>query len=129
MSENPRILVVDDETEMLVSCRKILESESFSVSTSERGKQALNLLAHQDYDLLICDLRLPDVDGLKILEACKKRSPDTFVIFITAFGTIESAVEAMRLKAFDYITKPFKKEQILVTVDKALKWRQTQLEG
>jgi DNA-binding NtrC family response regulator len=70
---------------------------------------------------------MPEMEGIELLKIVKQIDPNLPLILITAYGTIESAVEAMRHKAFDYITKPFKKEQILMTVDKALKWRQSQL--
>ena len=127
MSKKHHILVVDDETEMLVSCRKILQSERYAVSTAERGKQALSLIDHNHYDLLICDLRLPDMDGLEVLEECKKRSPDTFVIFITAFGTIDVAVESIKGGAFHFLEKPFTYERLVEVVKQAIILRSSRL--
>ena len=124
------IIIVDDEPDLLDLLKLILtEKTNHKILTTSDPRQAIEWCKAYNADLLISDLRMPEMEGIELLKIIKQMDPDLPLILITAFGTIESAVEAMRLKAFDYITKPFKKEQILVTVDKALKWRQTQLEG
>ncbi len=124
------IIIVDDEPDLLDLLKLILtEKTNHKILTTSDPHQAIEWCKAYNADLLISDLRMPEMEGIELLKIIKQMDPNLPLILITAFGTIESAVEAMRLKAFDYITKPFKKEQILVTVDKALKWRQTQLEG
>ncbi|MGQ9687251.1 MAG: response regulator [Desulfobaccales bacterium] len=122
------IVIVDDEPDLLELLKLILtEKTDHKVLTTQDPHQAIEWCQKYQADLLISDLRMPAMEGIELLKIIKKIDPNLPLILITAFGTIESAVEAMRHKAFDYITKPFKKEQILMTVDKALKWRQAQL--
>lgn len=122
------IVVVDDEPDLLNLLRLILtEKTDHQVLTTTDPHQAIEWCRAYQADLLISDLRMPEMEGIELLKIIKQLDPNLPLILITAYGTIESAVEAMRHKAFDYITKPFKKEQILVTVNKALKWRQDQL--
>ena len=87
------------------------------------------LLKKEPFDLLITDLRMPDIDGIELIEMVKQVDDQLPFIIITAYGTIESAVEAMRKGAFDYITKPFRQEQILLTIEKVMKWRRLQKEN
>ena len=122
------IVVVDDERDLLNLLKLILtEKTDHQVLTTTDPHQAIEWCRAYQADLLISDLRMPEMEGIELLKIIKQLDPNLPLILITAYGTIESAVEAMRHKAFDYITKPFKKEQILVTVNKALKWRQDQL--
>lgn len=123
------IVIVDDEPDLLNLLKLILsEKTTHRVLTTSDPHQAIEWCKAYNADLLISDLRMPELEGIEILKIIKKMDPNLPLIIITAYGTIESAVEAMRHKAFDYITKPFRKEQILMTVEKALKWRQAQLE-
>jgi DNA-binding NtrC family response regulator len=124
------IVIVDDEPDILDLLKLILtEKTGHKVLTTTNPHQALEWCKTQNADLLISDLRMPEMEGIELLKLIKQSDPNLPFVLITAFGTIESAVESMRHKAFDYISKPFRKEQILVTVDKALKWRQAQLAG
>jgi len=124
------IVVVDDEPDLLDLLKLILtEKTDHQVLTTTDPHQAIEWCKTYRADLLISDLRMPEMEGIELLKIIKQQDPNLPLILITAYGTIESAVEAMRHQAFDYITKPFKKEQILVTVDKALKWREKQLKA
>ena len=124
------IVIVDDEPDILDLLKLILTQKTeHKVLTTTNPHQALEWCQTQHADLLISDLRMPEMEGIELLKLVKQFDPNLPFVLITAFGTIESAVESMRHKAFDYISKPFRKEQILVTVDKALKWRQEQLGG
>ena len=114
------ILIVDDEASLRESLGKILEREGFEIRLAEDGPPGLALLQSERVDLLITDLKLPNMDGMELLKAAKLLRPELEVILITGYGTIEAAVEAMRQGAYDFITKPFKKLQILKTVEKAL---------
>ena len=124
------IVVVDDEPDLLDLLKLILaEKTTHQVLTTTDPHQAIEWCRTYQADVLISDLRMPEMEGIELLKIIKQQDPHLPLILITAYGTIESAVEAMRHQAFDYITKPFKKEQILATVDKALKWRQERLGG
>lgn len=124
------IVIVDDEPDLLELLKLILsENTGHTVLTTTNPHEALEWCRTQKADLFISDLRMPELEGIELLKIIKKFDPDIPVVLITAYGTIESAVEAMRHQAFDYITKPFKKEHILTTVNKALQWRQSRIEA
>jgi DNA-binding NtrC family response regulator len=121
-----KILIVDDEPDMLVLLSMIIKSRTpYEVITTSNPVEALEWVKKGGFDLVITDLKMPGVDGMQILKTIRNYDSDMPVIIITAYGTIESATEAMSKDAFDFITKPFKKEQILFTIDKALKWLRT----
>jgi DNA-binding NtrC family response regulator len=120
-----RILVVDDEKDMLSLLRRMItEERDFEVIAESDPNRALERLRAEPVELVITDLKMPGMDGIALLEAIKKLQPKTAVIVLTAFATIETAVEATRKGAFDYITKPFRQERILLTVDKAMHWQE-----
>jgi len=122
------IIIVDDEPDLLLLLRIILtENTDYKVLTTGDPHQAIDWCREYHADILISDLRMPEIGGIELLKLVKEIDPNLALIIITAYGTVESAVEAMRHQAFDYITKPFRKEQILTTVEKALKWREAQL--
>ena len=118
--EPTRILVVDDEQSMREFLAILLRKEGYAVDTRVDVGSALAAVGSSAYDLVITDLKLPDGSGMELLSEARARDPDAQVIVITAFGTAESAVEAMKRGACDYLTKPFKVEEIKVTVQKAL---------
>jgi DNA-binding NtrC family response regulator len=115
-----RILVVDDEKLIRWSIRTRLQDEGFVVAEAETGKAAFALLEDEDCDLMILDYRLPDTTGLQILERVRQGMPEVTVVMMTAYGTVESAVQAMKLGAFDYLTKPVNLDELTVVVQKAL---------
>jgi two-component system response regulator AtoC len=114
-----KILIVDDEITMRNFLAETLRRKKFNVETAENGRKALALLTDNHYDLVLTDLKLPDITGLDILKKTKELSSQTTVIIITAFGTIENAVEAMRLGAFNYLVKPFSPDTIEAVIEKA----------
>jgi DNA-binding NtrC family response regulator len=116
-----RILVVDDEKKMRHILQLMLEREGFRAEQAENGKVALAMLKEKRFDLVITDLKMPEMDGMSLLDEAKKIDPDFPIMVITAYGTIENAVEAMRKGAIDYITKPFEEEEILITVKRCLR--------
>jgi DNA-binding NtrC family response regulator len=119
------ILAVDDELDMLTLLKMIIEGYSdHQVTATNNPLEAAELLEKEHFDLILTDLKMPSMDGLELLEKAKRRDEDALVLVITAFGSLESAEEAMAKGAFDYITKPFSKEQILLAVDKAIRWRE-----
>jgi len=117
------ILVVDDEKNYLVVLQTLLEGEGYEVLTSDSPIHALELLEACDADLVITDMKMPKMDGIEILERAKKGDPDLPVIMMTAYGTVEKAVEAMKKGAYDYITKPFQNQELMLTIRKALDMR------
>jgi DNA-binding NtrC family response regulator len=118
-----KILIVDDEPDMLKLLSMILrEKTPYEVTTTNNPVEAVELAKTGDFDLVITDLKMPGLDGLQLLEEVKKKDEDIPVIIITAYGTIDAATEAIEKGGFDFITKPFKKEQILFTIEKAMKW-------
>ncbi len=114
------ILIVDDEKNYLIVLEALLSPEGYEIVTTDSGQEALRLFRGSDIDLVITDMKMPGMSGMELLEACKATNADVPVIMMTAFGTIEMAVEAMKKNAFHYITKPFQNEQLKVTVKKAL---------
>ncbi|MDP3181669.1 MAG: response regulator [Desulfobaccales bacterium] len=120
-----RILAVDDELDMLALLKMIIEGYSeHKVMTTNNPLEAAELVEKEQFDLLLTDLKMPGLDGMELLTLAKKRDEDALVIVITAYGSLESAEEAMAKGAFDFITKPFRKEQILLAIDKAMRWRE-----
>ncbi len=114
------ILIVDDEPKMRHILRIMLELKGHSIKDAPDGETALKMVKEQPFDLVVADIRMPKMDGLTLLRHIKEMDIPTPVIFITAFATVDSAVEAMKQGAVDYITKPFEEEKILLTVEKAL---------
>ena len=121
MTENtPHIMVVDDELSMREVLEMMLTKEGYQVTCAENGRNAIGLLEKNQYDLMLCDIRLGDISGLDVLQASKKCNPDTVVILISAYASTETAVEAMNAGAYDYVPKPFDKDELMQTVAKAL---------
>ncbi|MHC4425045.1 MAG: sigma-54-dependent transcriptional regulator [Planctomycetota bacterium] len=121
MEENGNILIVEDEQDMLLGLRKILSNQGYNVEIAGSGSVGLEKIQKSNFDIVITDLKMPDVDGIELLRKVKEIHSDTIVIVITGYGTVENAVEAMKLGAYDYITKPFDAEHIRMVVRKALK--------
>ncbi|MHC4478915.1 MAG: sigma-54-dependent transcriptional regulator [Planctomycetota bacterium] len=118
-----RILVVDDEELVRDFLKEALTRRGYHIDLAEDGKKAKAIIKDESYDLVLTDLKMPSVSGLDLLRFVKAHHPDTQVIMMTAYGTIENAVEAMRLGAFEYITKPFTSGEIELVIDKAFEHR------
>ncbi|MBI5551379.1 MAG: sigma-54-dependent Fis family transcriptional regulator [Desulfobacterales bacterium] len=119
-----RILIVDDEADMLLLLKRILNEETtHEVVTEPDSQKALALFSQSPFDMVITDLKMAKMDGIRFLEAVKQIRADVAVVIMTAFATIETAVEATRKGAYDYITKPFRRERILMTVEKVMQWQ------
>ncbi|MBC8462246.1 MAG: sigma-54-dependent Fis family transcriptional regulator [Deltaproteobacteria bacterium] len=116
------ILIVDDEKNYLVILEALLAPEGYEIITEDNTVNALRLIREADLDLVITDMRMPGMNGMELLEEAKKIDPELPVIMMTAYGTIEKAVEAMKKRAYDYITKPFRNEELKLTVKKALEF-------
>jgi len=124
-----RILIVDDEQSMREMLSIMLRKEGYDVLTAANGEMALNVLQNEIFDLVITDVRMGQVDGIEVLRAVKELSPETVVIMITAYASTETAVDAMKMGAYDYITKPFKNEEIRMVIQKALEKRRLRKEN
>ena len=115
----PTVLVVEDDAENRAAMLKVLEGAEYKVLETDNGQQALDLLNEEDIDILVTDLRLPVLDGVELLKRAKALEQDLEVIMITGHGTVEIAVEAIKEGAYDFITKPVKKAQLIRAVEKA----------
>jgi two-component system, NtrC family, response regulator PilR len=116
----PRILIVDDEPTILNLLSKILNGQGYEVLPASNGGKALQLLQTERFDLMITDINMAPTNGMELLRRATESWPDMGVIILTAFGTVATAVEAMKGGAFDYITKPFKLDELVLTVQRAL---------
>jgi two-component system response regulator PilR (NtrC family) len=117
---NPTLLVVDDEKSMCDFLEIMLKKEGYEVTCTTSGEKAFDLLDNNLFSMVLTDIRMPGVDGFQVLRKVKETSPDTAVIMITAYGSPEGAVTAMKEGAYDYITKPFRIEEVKLTIRKAL---------
>ena len=123
-----RLLVVDDEEPQRRALSGILERAGYEVTATGDGQAALALLDGRTFDLLLTDQRMPVLDGLELLERVRRLAPDLPVVLMTAFGSVSSAVEAIKRGAADYLTKPFEREELLLVVDKAIRQRRLEAE-
>ena len=124
-----QLLVVDDEPNMLRLLKTILmDKTGYEVSTTNNPLEVNKMLQEKPYDLVVTDLKMPLVDGMDLIDIIKKIDPQIPIIIITAYGTMETAEEAVQKGAYDFITKPFRKETILITIKRALEWKKMQKE-
>jgi DNA-binding NtrC family response regulator len=124
-----RILAVDDEPHMLKLLERIVtEKTPYRITTTTNSLEVPKILETSQYDLIITDLKMPGLDGMDLLRKIKENNRQEEVIIITAFGSLETAIEALSRGVFDYLTKPFKKEQILFTMERAMRWQRLKKE-
>jgi two-component system response regulator PilR (NtrC family) len=123
MNARANILVAEDERSMREFLEILLGRHDYHVVSAANGAEALQLIEKTEFDLVLTDLKMPKVGGLELLRESKRRCPATEVVVVTAFATTETAIEAMKVGAYDYLTKPFKVDEILVTVERALEKR------
>jgi two-component system response regulator AtoC len=114
-----RVLVVDDEENIRLTLSLLLKKEGFVVSTAEDGEAAYEMIAKGEFDIVLCDVRMPKLTGIELLARLEADDLHTTVIVMSAYGNVESAIEAMKAGAYDYISKPFKKDEVLLTLHKA----------
>ena len=127
MSE--RILIIDDEETLRESLGRLLTREGYDVTTTGTGEDALELTGSAIYDLIISDIFLPGIDGIEVLRKVRERQPDQLIVLMTAFASLETAVEALRAGAYDYIMKPILHEEVKLLVKSALRQRSLQTEN
>jgi DNA-binding NtrC family response regulator len=118
-----RILIVDDEPSILNVLSTLLKAQGHDCVPARGGEQAKDILRQEQFDLMISDIRMTPLDGLELLKLAKRMRPDMVVIMLTAYGSVETAVVAMKEGAFDYVTKPFKVDELLITVQRAIEFR------
>ena len=124
-----RILLVDDEPSILSVLSTLLKAEGYEVTSVLGGDEALDVVKNEDFDLMISDIRMSPVNGMQLLAVAHEFKPALSVIMLTAYGSVETAIEAMKLGAFDYVTKPFKVDELLITVTRALNYNKTLAEN
>lgn len=115
-----KILIIDDEEIVRMSCQRILTPEGYEVKTVGGAKEGFGILEKESYDVVLTDLKMPDIDGIEVLARVKKDWPEVEVIVVTGYQTIHTAVQAIKLGAFDYLEKPFTPDAIIAAVEKAV---------
>ena len=129
MADSINILVVDDEKGIREGCRRILMSEGYSVEVAQNGDEGLKLVTTKPFDLILVDLMMPVMGGLEMMEEVRKLDPEIIMIVITGFATIETAVDAMKHGAYDYMPKPFAPDQVTAVVNRGLEKRRLSLQA
>ena len=119
MPGKKKLLIVDDEENMRHFLKALLEQEGYNVFLAENGRIAIDILKSEKISTTLCDIRMPEMDGMQFLKEISARKIDTTVITMSAYGTIDLAIETMKLGAYDYVSKPFKPDEILLTLIKA----------
>jgi two-component system, NtrC family, response regulator AtoC len=122
----PTMLVVDDDPGSSGLLRDIFQQEGYEVSVASRGEEALALAPARPFDIILCDVQLPDTDGIELLRRFRRQAPGTAVIMVTAFGSYETAIKALHEGAFDYVRKPFTLQEVRLTVERAMERRRLQ---
>jgi DNA-binding NtrC family response regulator len=120
MNNRQSILLVDDDPEFRKAMKKMFEKSGYDVTVAADGQEGLDAISEKTFDLIISDLRMPNLNGMELMEELKRRKINLPVIFITAYGEVESYMDLMNLGAFEYINKPVKGQEILAVVRKAL---------
>lgn len=117
-NEKKKVLIVDDESGMRHMLSVLLEREGYAIDTAEDGKSGLEKIKSNHYDLVLCDIRMPEMDGLTFLESTKNLNRQLPIIMMSAFGNVDTAIEAMKKGAYDYVSKPFKADEILLRLQR-----------
>jgi DNA-binding NtrC family response regulator len=114
-----KILVIDDEAIVRISCERALGQEGYEVTSAASGREGIDLLEKDTFGLVLLDLKMPDIDGVEVLNTINRKWPDTKVIMITGYSTVEIAVQALRLGAYNFIEKPFTPDTLVTAVREA----------
>lgn len=129
MDNKYKILIIDDDRAILDSCSQVLIREKYIVKTAENGEEGLKLIKEESFDVILLDLKMPGLSGEEVLKMIVEEAPETLVIIITAYASIESAVNAIKTGAFNYLSKPFTPDQLRVLVRKAIEYKNMMLEN
>ena len=122
MDENntlKQLLVIDDEANMRHMLSTVLKKAGYQVDTASDGHEGLQLVSETQYDFILCDIKMPKMDGMEFLQSARELLSTTTVIMMSAYGSIDTAIEAMKMGAYDYISKPFKTDEVYLTLKKA----------
>ena len=123
-SQDYQVLVVDDERDIRDGSERILTRKGYKVTTATNGEEALKCVEKTEFAIVLLDLKMPGMDGLEVLRLIRESHPETLVIVITGYATIETAIEAMKRGAYDFMPKPFKPDQLRIVVDRAIELKQ-----
>ena len=115
-----KLLVIDDEGIVRTSCKRVLSPEGYEVRLAANAFEGVKMLEEEKFDVVLTDLKMPDMDGISVLRTIKEKWPETQVIVITGYQTVDTAVKSIKLGAFDYIEKPFTPDALLAAVASAL---------
>ena len=114
-----RVLVIDDEENLRHYLQMVLREAGFQVETAQDGEKALEKMQRHAWDIILCDIKMPKMDGMALLKAAKAKGLEGTIIMMSAYGTVDTAVEAMKIGAYDYVSKPFNADEIILTLKKA----------
>src|SRR4030042_5998377 len=114
-----RILIIDDEENFRHMLSVILKKKKYDVETASNGEEGLQKVTDAAFDQILCDIRMPQMDGLEFMKEAQEMGVNATIIMMSAYGTVDTAIEAMKLGAYDYISKPFKPDEIILTLRKA----------
>ena len=120
MAEKSSILLVDDDLEFGKAMKRMFEKSGYAITLAIDGQDALEILSEETFDLIISDLRMPNMDGTELMGEISRRKLETPVVFLTAYGEVESYMDVMNLGAFEYLNKPIRKKDILSVVQRAI---------
>jgi len=129
MNSVERLLIIDDEPALRHLLRTILEEEGYHVDEAENGQQGLDLVKRQSFDLILCDIRMPELDGMAFIKKALSYNPTLTIIMMSAYGSLETALDCMKQGAYDYISKPFRPDEVILTLKKALERLKLQREN
>ncbi len=118
-----KILVIDDEDIVRLSCSRSLVPQGYELKMAKNGPEGLKILEEETFDLVLTDLKMPNMDGIEVLGTIKERWPKTDVVIVTGYQTVETAVKAIKIGAFDYVEKPFTPDSLLATVANVFRTR------
>ena len=124
-----KVLVVDDEKAIRDSLKIILEDEGYFADTAGDGEEALQKIKEQNFDIVISDIKMPKLDGMQLLDQVSKLSPDTFFIIMTAFASVNTAIDALRKGAFDYLIKPVEFDDLLIRIKRLISYKKLSSEN
>jgi two-component system response regulator AtoC len=114
-----RVLIIDDEENMRHMLEVLLSKAGYGIESAADGASGLQLMDRSDFNFILCDIRMPRMDGVTFLQRAKEKYPEKTYIMMSAYGTVETALDAIKEGAYDYISKPFKKDEVLLTLKKA----------
>jgi len=129
MNAAEKLLIIDDEPSLRHLLRTILEELGYAIEEAENGQQGLDILHDTNFALILCDIRMPELDGLEFIRRALQVNPELTIIMMSAYGSVETAIDCVKQGAYDYISKPFRPDDVILTVKKALERLKLQKEN